>query len=222
MLYFPAAADNLGLAFDMLDFDPGEWGTISLDSVIVEKFDRSVFSATLVEFYDSDPDFATWVWNPNFGASAWNGCTSGQSGGSLSIASTSSPQAAFWQSAANDLDYTADKLYRAIFTMSRGSGDTAATMPWCRIRCFNEDGQMSQEFNINNGDSGAAMPPQTPSTRDYEVYWQTPDLPASPTTDEDGFRVSFDMLNFGLGETGTFILDSVTIEFSDIPDYSTP
>jgi hypothetical protein len=81
---------------------------------------------------------------------------------------------------------------------------------------------MSQEFNINNGNSGAAMPPATPSTRDYEVYWQTPDLPASPTTDEDGFRIAFDMLNFGASETGTYILDTAIIEYSEIPAYSTP
>jgi hypothetical protein len=175
-----------------------------------------------VKTYDSDPDFATWEWNPNFGNTAWSGCTSGQSGGTISIQSAGQPQAAFWQSPMNDLAYVADKLYRAAFTMSRGSGDAAATMPWCRIRCFNEDGQMVQAFNINNGSSGAAMPPASPSTRDYEVYWQTPDLPSSPGTGEDGFRVSIDMLNFGTGETGSHILDKVTIEYSSIPPYTAP
>jgi hypothetical protein len=224
-LYYPAVADNLGFAFDMLDFDLGEYGTISLDSVAVEKFARSVFSGTALKTYDSDGDFAAWEWSADFGNTAWSGCTSGHSGGTISITSAgagSYGQAAFWQSPANDLTYVADKLYRATFTMSRGTGNAAATMPWCRIRCFNEDGQMSQEFNINNGDSGAAMPPETPSTRDYEVYWQTPDLPPSPTTDEDGFRVAIDMLNFAAGESGTHILDAVTIEYASIPAYSTP
>jgi hypothetical protein len=225
LLYYPAAADNLGLAIDMLDFAGDEWGTIGIASVIVESFSRSVFAGTAVKTYDSDGDFAAWEWSADFGNTTWSGCTSGHSGGTISITSAgagSEGQAAFWQSPANDLTYVADKLYRATFTMSRGAGNAAATMPWCRIRCFNEDGQMSQEFNINNGDSGAAMPPETPATRDYEVYWQTPDLPASPTTDEDGFRVAIDMLNFAAGETGTHILDRVIIEYSDIPAYSTP
>jgi hypothetical protein len=222
MLYYPAVADNLGFAFDMLDFDTGEWGTISLDSAIVETFPRAVFSGTEVRTYDSDGDFAAWQWSGNFGNPVWSGCTSGRSGGTISITSAGQPQAAFWQSPQNDLTYVADRLYRATFTMSRAAGNVAATMPWCRIRCFNEDGQMSQEFNINNGDSGAAMPPETPAVRDYEVYWQTPDLPSSPSTDEDGFRIAIDALNFGPGETGTFILDTVIIEHSDIPAYSTP
>jgi hypothetical protein len=222
LLYLPAVADNLGLAFDMLDFDLAEHGTISLGSVVVEKFAQALFSGTVVATYDSDAQFGGWQWNGNFGVPGWSGCTSGQSGGVLSISSGGAPQAAFWQSPANDLDYVADKLYRATFTMSRGSGDAAATMPWCRIRCFNEDGQMSQEYNINNGNSGAAMPPETPGMRDYEVYWQTPDLPGSPTTDEDGFRLSFDLLNFGVGETGTYNLDTVIVEYGDIPAYSVP
>jgi hypothetical protein len=66
------------------------------------------------------------------------------------------------------------------------------------------------------------MPPETPGVRDYEVYWQTPDLPLSPTTDEDGFRLSFDILNFGAGETGTYNLDTVIVEYSEIPAYSLP
>jgi hypothetical protein len=226
MLYYPAVADDLGFTFDMLDFDPDEWGTVSLDAVIVEKIARTEFtSPTLVMTYESESDFAAWEWSANFGNPSWSGCTSGQSGGTISITSAgagSYGQAAFWQSPTNDLSYVADKLYRATFTMSRGAGNAAATMPWCRIRCFNEDGQMSQEFNVNNGSSGAAMPPETPATRDYEVYWQTPDLPASPSTDEDGFRVAIDMLNFAAGESGTHILDSVIIEYAEILPYSAP
>lgn len=106
--------------------------------------------------------------------------------------------------------------------MSHGSENATATMPWYRIRCFNEDGQVSQAFNINKWNSGVAMQPETPLTRDYEVYWQTPDLPSSPATNEDGFRVAFDMLHFGAAEHGTYILDTVTIEHSDIPTYTTP
>ena len=56
---------------------------------------------------------------------------------------------------------------------------------------------------------------------DYEVYWQTPDLPTSPGTGEDGFRLALDMLNFAPDIAGTFILDKVTVEHSDIPAYST-
>jgi hypothetical protein len=206
----------------MLDFDPAEHGTISLQSLIVEKFPNAIFSPTTVKIYDTAIDFGWWQWNENFGNPAWGGCTSSNSKGIVSIRSAAAPQAAFWQSPPNELSYVPDKLYRATFHLAREPLDNAATMPWCRIRCFNEDGQMSQEFNINNGDSGAAMPDERPGLSPYQVFWQTPDLPSSPSTDEDGFRISFDILNFGAGEFGTFGLYTATIEFSDIPPYSTP
>ena len=78
---------------------------------------------------------------------------------------------------------------------------------------------MTQEYNINNGVSGIAIPPPLPGEEDnYAVYWETPDLPGSPSTDEDGFRIAIDMLNFGAGEEGTYIINSITIYHTSIPE----
>jgi hypothetical protein len=222
MYYYPACAADMGLAFDLLDFTAEEWGTVSLDSVIVEKFDHWLFSGTAEKTYDSESDFSAWEWNPDFMNPGWEGASSGRSGGTVTIRSEGQPQAAFWQSPANDLTYIPDRLYRATFSLSRDPSDDPAMMPWCRIRCFNEDSQMSQEFNINNGNGGIAVPPAYPDSRAYEVYWQTPELPSSPSTAEDGYRVAMDMLNFTPGESGTYILESVVIESSAIPPESAP
>ena len=62
----------------------------------------------------------------------------------------------------------------------------------------------------------------TQNVGNYEVYWQAPDLPVSPSSDEDGFRTAIDMLNFTPGESGTYLLDTVIIEYSDIPAYCAP
>jgi len=93
-------------------------------------------------------------------------------------------------------------------------------MPWCRLRCFNEDNQMAQSMDILNGNSGAAVPPVPPASQTYEIYWQRPDLPGSPTTDEDGFKLAFDILNFGLGEVGTYRVNQVDVESFQVPAYS--
>jgi hypothetical protein len=220
-LYYPAAPTALGLTFDLLDFGGStEYGAVRLDQVIVEKINRSLLSKKgNLKTYTS---FGTWSWNPNFGNPAWSGATSGGGSAYVSIASASQPQAAFWQCADNEMAYDTgtEYLYRATFTMERGAGDAAATMPWCRLRCFNEDSQMSQAFNINNGNSGVAMPPPGPGTKTYEVYWQRPDLPGSPGTSEDGFKVAIDMLNFGTGEQGTYRVNQIDVEYFDVPAYS--
>jgi len=52
---------------------------------------------------------------------------------------------------------------------------------------------------------------------DYDVYWETPILPSSPMTSEDGFVVTIDMLDFATAKGGTIYLDSVAIDYLAIP-----
>ena len=79
------------------------------------------------------------------------------------------------------------------------------------MRCQNEDNQMTHTMGLTNGSQGAAMPRTTGTS--YEVYWETPTLPASPGTGEDGFFPALDLLDFDPSKGGQVNLETVTIEY---------
>jgi hypothetical protein len=215
--YPPCDTGGLGLAIDMLDFSPAEEsGTVWCDTVVVEKIDRSLLNSTAVKTYDSD--FNTWSFNPNFGAFG-NVTSTGSTANELKLTSTLSDalNAGFFQCPANDMAYVADKLYRAAFDISRDAADPMI-QPWVRLRAFNEDNQIVAAYSVLHGNSpGPGAPAQSPSTTTFEVYWETPTLPSSPTTDQDGFRLAFDLLDFSPLEGDTMTLEKVAIEYNPIP-----
>jgi hypothetical protein len=219
--YFYPATDTggLGLTIDVLDFSP-EGGTVWCTGIEVEKIDRSFLNSTAVKTYDTD--FNTWSFNPNFGAFG-NVTSTGSTANELVLISTvaDAANAGFHQSPANDMAYaTTPQLYRAAFDVKRAGADAMA-VPAIRLRAFNEDNQIVAEYNINHGNApGPGSPPQTAKT--FEVYWDTPTLPASPTTDQDGFRVAFDMLDFSNLEGDTITLEKVAIEYNPIPPDVSP
>jgi hypothetical protein len=214
--YFYPITDpgGLGLAMDMLDFSP-ETGTVWCDEIVVEKIDRSYLSFSAVGEFDTN--FGTWSFNPNFGAFG-DVSSAGSGASSLALTSTvaDAANAGFHQCADNALAYdTATALlYRASFDLSR-AGTNGAIVPTIRLRAFNEDNQMVAAFNMQHGATGAGAPAQGGST--VEVLWDRPDLPASPTTAQDGFKVAFDMLDFAPTEGDTVTLDKVTVESTSIP-----
>ncbi len=218
--YFaPILNYNLGIAFDMLDFDAGQYGTHYVDMVTVERFARPSTS-TLVKAYTDGSDFANWVFVSTgvpFGT-----VTSGGSGtGTLTISSTlaNSNNYGWWQSSptADELTYVADKLYRATYTLRCQTDAARNTMPQVRLRCQNEDGQMTQTMELSSqGAGGPGAMPEVSGT-DYEVYWETPILPGSPGTGEDEFIVAIDVLDFDGTKGGTIYMDSVAIEYLEIP-----
>ncbi len=218
--YFaPIVSGNLGVAFDMIDFDVNQYGTHYVDSVTVERFPFPTLG-TLVETYDSAGDFSNWGFATTF---SFGPVTSGGAGtGTLTLSSSlaNSSNYGWWQSSgnANELTYVADKLYRATFTLRCATDAARNIMPQVRLRCQNEDDQMTQTMELNGQIIGPGAMPEVSGT-DYDVYFETPTLPGSPTTGQDGFFVAIDMLDFGSfsGKGGTIYMDSVAIDYLAIP-----
>jgi hypothetical protein len=218
--YPPTDTGGLGVAFDMLDFSPDESGLVLLDQVAYEKTERDILgTAVLVKTFDSD--FDTWEFSANFAGAFGAISTAGSSADRIALTSTvaDAANAGFAQTPPNSLTYDLAQphLYRATFYVSRG-GANAMTFPSVRLRALNEDNQISEEHNINHGNfPGLGSPPQDPANKAFEVYWETPDLPASPTSSQDGFRLAFDLLDFSDAEGDTAYLDRVDVEYFPIP-----
>jgi N-acetylmuramoyl-L-alanine amidase len=216
--YFaPILSGTLSVAFDMLDFSATQYGTHYVDSVTIERFPRPAVG-TAVRTYTSSSDFANWQFLTDLG---YGPVTSGTGTGTLSITSTTAGYAnyGFWQSSgtANELTYVAGKLYRATYTLRCVSDAARNDMPQVRLRCQNEDGQMTQTMELNGQGPGGPGAMPTVSGTDYDVYWETPTLPGSPTATEDGFIVAIGMLDFDPVKGGTIYLDSVTLDYLTIP-----
>jgi len=110
----------------------------------------------------------------------------------------------------------ADKLYRATYTLSATDADRN-DLAQVRLRCQSEDGQMTAAMELNSqGLGGPGAMPALAGT-DYEVYWETPTLPGSPTASQDGFVVTIDMLDFDTAKGGTIYMDGVAIDYLTIP-----
>ncbi len=215
--FMPVVSGNLGVAFDMLDFEVDRFGTHYVDSVTVERFPRPA-AGTAVKTYTDSSDFANWSFITNVG---YGPVTSGGAGTeTLSITSRTTDTSNYgcWQSSviANELTYEEDNLYRATFTLRCESEWARNIMPQVRLRCQNEDGQMTQTMELNAQGIGPGAMPEVSGTN-YEVYWETPILPGSPTIAEDGFIVAFDLLDFDPTKGGTIYLDSVAIDYLEIP-----
>ncbi len=216
--YFaPILSGDMGVAFDMLDFSAGQYGVHYVDQVTVERFPRPSIG-TLVDIYDSAGDFSNWGFMTNVG---FGPVISGGAGtGTLSITSTvaNASNYGFWQSSgtANELTYVADKLYRATYTLRCPTESARNDMPQVRLRCQNEDGQMTATMELNSQGIGPGAMPEVLGT-DYDVYFETPTLPGSPTTGQDGFIVVIDMLDFDATKGGTIYMDSVAIDYLTIP-----
>jgi hypothetical protein len=216
--YFaPILAYNLGIAFDMLDFSTGQYGTHYVDSVVIERFPDPT-AGTAVKTYTSSSDFSNWQFLTNIG---YGPVTSGGSGtGTLSITSATASYGnfGFWQSsgAANELTYVTNKLYRATYTLRCASDAARNTMPQVRLRCQNEDGQMTQTMELNSQGTGPGAMPTTGGTG-YDVYFETPTLPGSSSASEDGFIGTLDLLDFDPTKGGTIYMDSVAVDYLAIP-----
>jgi hypothetical protein len=219
-VYFsPILSGSMGVAFDMLDFDENQHGTFYVDEITVDWFPRGI-PATPVKSYDTASDFGNWQFVMDTGS--YGPVYSGGTGtGMLSITSTTANASnfGFWQCSgtANELTYVEDKFYRATYTLSCTSEAARNDMPQIRLRVQNEDGQMAQTMELNSqGTGGPGAMPELGGTQ-YEIYWETPTLPGSPSAAEDGFIVAIDMLDFDPTKGGTINMEQVAIEFMTIP-----
>jgi len=219
-IYFaPIFAYNLGVAFDMLDFDVSQYGTHYVDQVTVDRFPRPG-AGTAVKTYTDSTDFANWAFSTDVGG--YGSVTSGGAGtGTLSIMSQTADFGNFgwWQSSstANELTYVADKLYRVAYTLRCASDGARNYMPQIILRCQNEDAQMTQTMELNSQGAGGPGAMPTVGGTDYDIYFETPTLPGSPTTAQDGFIAVIDMLDFDATKGGTINIDSVAVDYLAIP-----
>jgi hypothetical protein len=217
--YFaPILSGDMGVTFDMLDFDANQSGTHYVDQVTVERFPDPA-AGTAVKTYASAGDFSNWGFVTNVG---YGPVTSGGGGtATLTIASNlaNSSNYGWWQSSgtANELTYVSDKLYRATFTLRCVSDAARNDMPQVRLRGQNEDGQLTAAMELNSQGAGGPGAMPTVGGTDYDVYWETPTLPGSPTTGQDGFIVTIDMLDFDATKGGTIYMDSVAVDYLAIP-----
>lgn len=216
--FMPTVSGNLGVAFDLLDFEVGRFGTHYVDSITAERFPRPS-TGTIVKTYSNAEDFANWAFITNL--PPYDPVTS-ECGGTGKPCITSGvddyANFGFWMcsATANELTYERDKLYRATFTLQCDSELARYIMPQVRLRCQNEDSQMTQTVELNSQLIGPGAMPEITGTS-YDVYWETPILPGTPTTAEDGFIVAMDMLDFDPRKGGTICLDSVTVDYLAIP-----
>ncbi len=216
--YFaPVVSGNLGVAFDMLDFSAAQYGVHYVDEVTVERFPDPAAGAA-VRTYASGGDFSNWGFVTNVG---FGPVTSGGAGtGTLTIASGTTSASNFgWgqsRATATERTYVANKLYRATYTLRCASDAARNTMPQVRLRCQNEDSQMTQTMELNSQGTGPGAMPTVGGT-DYGLYFETPTLPGSPTTGQDGFIVTLDLLDFSSAQGGTIYMDSVAVDYLTIP-----
>ncbi len=207
--YYPPVANNLLFAFDLLDFEAADSGTISLDSIQIERFPRPAF-ATLLRSYTSYADFANWGFLQAIPTVTGSRYTTGE----LRLQSSQGEDSAFgfWQSSAsaNECTYntSTNYLYRAIYRLWSNTTNNATI----RMRAQNEDAQMTQTMELS---PGPAQPLSTVTY--YELYWETPELPSSPDSTEDGFIVAFDDIDFDATRSFDVTLENVTIEYTSIP-----
>jgi len=184
----------------------------------VERFPDPA-AGTAVKTYSSSSDFTNWAFVTNVG---YGPVISGGAGtGTLSITSSlaNSSNFGWWQSSgtANELTYVANKLYRTTYTLRCATDPARNDMPQIRLRCQNEDGQMTATMELNSQGTGGPGAMPTVGGTGYDVYFETPTLPGSPTTGQDGFIVVIDMLDFDAAKGGTIYMDSVAIDYLTIP-----
>ena len=76
---------------------------------------------------------------------------------------------------------------------------------------------MTSAMYLNSAGAGGPGAMPTVGGSDYDVYYETPTLPGSPTTGQDGFFAAIDVIDFDATKGGTIYMDSVAIDYLAIP-----
>jgi hypothetical protein len=210
-LYFvpPSSDPHCSLAFDLLNFNPGDAAeaTLSLDNVLVERFGTDSFSTpTLIRSYEFTADTDSWTsggapivfTNPEFlyenGALTLRSMTNTNTFGS-------------WSGNGTDITIAANALYRGTFEI-RTDVTSQSMVPQMRLRFNTANLQASRILGIDSAGDGANSP-STANTIYDRLYF----LPPANCVGE-GLITSFDMLNFDPADAAaaSLILDRATIE----------
>jgi predicted secreted protein len=168
-----ANVTNIRLKFEVIDFSTDEEGINYLDELEVYRFDNYAKSAG-TQIVSWGPSFSGWtsiVLGSPFGTST---CASGASGLSIQTPGPYTTAAINWGmwtlgADASGVAYTADKLYRAIYTLAKGSASDA--LGKVRMYNANKTGDWSTLLEIDSANESDHMP--TTSGVEYDMYFET-------------------------------------------------
>jgi hypothetical protein len=205
---------TMSLAFDMLNFNPDDaaTGSLELDNVTISRLDlASLPGFTSIPGAAATFDSGTDGWGFFSVPVAFSEPTTGNSGnGSLRLqAVTNTNTFGGWQSPTIALE--SSMAYRARFRVSSDLANPAQ-VPGFRMRLNTNNLEMSTMLTVNSTGQGEASPTTTP--KDYWVYFAPP---ASAVA--GGMIAAIDIMNFDPADsaTGTIQLEDFSIEKASLP-----
>jgi len=204
---------TMSLAFDMLNFNPDDaaTGSLELDNVIISRLDlASLPGFTSIPGAAATFDSGTDGWSFFSVPVAFSEPTTGNSGsGSLQLQAVDYQTFGAWQSPTITVEN--NTAYRAKFRVSSDLANPAQ-VPDIRLRLTTNNLQMSAMLVVTSTGQGEASPTTTP--KDYWVYFAPP---ASAVA--QGMIAAFEILNFDPANsaTGTIKLEEFAIEKASLP-----
>ena len=217
-----AGVTNLRVKFEVIDFAGNEEGRMYLDEVNVSRFETPAKSAGTLEATYNPADLQS-DWTSIQLGSPFGDATVGSNSTGLYIqtpAVVSAPvsgniDVAIWTRGADGGSefFTADKLYRAIYTMS--SADQA-TLGKIRIYNANKNGTWSAQIALIPDQIQVQMPPI--GGQEFDVWFETePALYSGGFADLNEMTYSFDISDGSPTQEGTVYLEKVELYYYDIP-----
>ncbi len=203
-------SETLGLAFDLLNFNPLDAtpATVQLDAVQLVRLSRAAFdNATVLKQYTFDTDEEGWLFTaiPSF----FTPPEATRRDGKLELQATDSTNTfGYWVSPV-EVALTPGYLYRALATVSTEISDQSRVAGF-RLRLMTENNQLAGALRVHSAGSGDCSP--TPQGVAYELYLAP--LPDSISAPFNHCVAAFDLLNFDPDDdaTANLLLDSMVIE----------
>lgn len=210
--------DDLFVGFDLLSFDPTDdvSGAFLIDSVIVERFDKSaIITDTIARVYDTTSEFDTWT--TGGAAIVFTLPLYGVGDGSLILTANNNDTDTygFWETSrtANEVDIQANMLYRVLFTISSASAQEIS--PQMRLRIGTESNKMAYVYSVFSNLDGVNSPSSAGTEYQLLLYPPQSDVGADPLV--NGLIFAVDMLNFTPGDdaNGDLTIERVEVQTID-------
>jgi hypothetical protein len=215
-LYFipPVNDSSVTLAFDLLNFNPGDApdAQLWLDSVTVRRYMiESLTTPTVVQDYGFET--VTEGWTSGGAPAVFTMPMTSHASGELQLAATTNTDTfGYWQSDSADITIESGKLYRGTFEIRTDVTDQSK-VPQMRLRFNASNLQASRTLGIeSSGDGGSS--PGTSNTKYDNLFFMPPASCAG-----EGMIVAFDVLNFSPDDAadGSLMMDSALIESMSPP-----
>ncbi len=216
-----AEITNVRLKFEVIDFDPAEWGTNTLQDVDVYRFEAPALGTPAKTYA---PPFTGWT-TLAFG-SPFGNATSGSSTTGLWIetpaAVAPAPRTvdyALWQiaGASSGVAFEADKLYRSVWKLSVPTVAVEGTCARIRLIAQNQATNWSAEFVADPAAGYREMMPKVGGTS-YSLWQETlPVLYGGADVALNNMGFLFDVADGRADQSGRIFLEQVDLYFYDIP-----